>query len=146
MNADQTFPKRVFLVEDNLADVELSRLVLSESDMVGEVEVAHDGVQALQVLRGLDNEALPHFILLDLNMPRMDGREFLRNLKEDARLRRIPVIVLTTSRAPRDVAAAYDSQAAAYLVKPVDLSGFEEIVASLEAFWLARVEYPEPDS
>lgn len=139
---------RILLVDDNPADVMLARENLEDSKILHELSVAADGVEAMALLRREGEHAgkpLPDIVLLDLNMPRMDGRQVLEAMKADAMLRRVPVVVLTSSTAERDVVQSYDLQASAYVVKPVDLSGFGEIVAALEGFWFSVVRFPPKD-
>jgi len=136
---------RILLVEDNPADAELARENLQSTKILHELEIVSDGVEALQYLRreGKFRDApTPELILLDLNLPRKDGRELLGDLKADPKLRRIPVVVLTSSTAERDVLMSYDLQASAYVVKPVDLEGFGQIVRAIEGFWFSVVRFP----
>jgi CheY-like chemotaxis protein len=139
---------QLLLVEDNPADVELTRENLQTSKILHELHVAVDGLDAMEFVRkqGKHREApRPDLILLDLNLPRMDGREFLAELKANEALRRIPVVVLTSSQAEEDVLRAYELQASAYVTKPVDLAGFAKIVRGLENFWFSVVCFP-PES
>ncbi|MER8010372.1 MULTISPECIES: response regulator [unclassified Streptomyces] len=132
--AAATRPYDVLLVEDDLADAMLIQDALAERGTRNLTQVS-DGVEALEYLRDPNNER-PDLIVLDLNMPRMNGREFLAVVKEDADLRTIPVVVLTTSAAPDDVAGAYQHHANAYVTKPVNLEDFEAAVRSIDAFYL----------
>jgi CheY-like chemotaxis protein len=112
------------------------------------LHVATDGDEALAFLRREGEFALsprPHLILLDLNLPRRDGREVLREIKSDPSLRRIPVVVLTTSQSADDIAAVYDLSANCYITKPVDLNRFLEVVRLIQEFWLTAVKLPRPD-
>ncbi|TXJ79218.1 response regulator [Streptomyces lavendulae] len=127
-------PYDVLLVEDDVADAMLIQDALSERGARNLTQVP-DGVAALDYLRDPDN-ARPDLIVLDLNMPRMNGREFLAVVKEDAALRTIPVVVLTTSAAPDDVSGAYSHHANAYVTKPVNLEEFEAAVRSIDTFYL----------
>ena len=138
-------PVEILLVEDNPGDVELTLHALQEAKLRNSVSVARDGEEALRFLRredGYEDAPRPDIILLDLNMPRMDGREVLRAIKEDSGLKRIPVVVLTTSEAEQDVLDAYDYRANAYIVKPIDFHQFFRTIQSLEDFWLAVVRLP----
>jgi len=138
-------PIRILLVEDNAGDVRLTREALTEAKVANTLVVARDGVEALALLRregAYACEARPDLILLDLNLPRMNGREVLTVLKADSDLRRIPVVMLTTSDAERDVLAAYDLGVNAYVVKPVDLEQFFRVIESLDGFWLSVVKLP----
>jgi len=135
----------LLLVEDNPGDVELTREALEEAKVRNRLSVVCDGVEALAFLRreGAYRDApRPDLVLLDLNLPRMDGREVLAAIKADPALRTIPTVVLTTSDAERDILAAYQLHANAYIVKPVDLGQFLGVVRSIEGFWLAVVKLP----
>ena len=132
----------LLLVEDNLGDVGLVREALVTCGASAELRVARDGLDALTLLQKPANGFFPDLILLDLNLPRMDGRELLARLKADAALRRIPVVVFTSSNAPQDVSRAYELQANCYLVKPPDLAGLEQLFGLLDAFWLRTVRLP----
>jgi CheY-like chemotaxis protein len=137
-------PINVLVVDDNPADLVLARKLLARSKILVAMDEARDGVEAFEFLRRQGRHAdaaRPDLILLDLNMPRMDGREVLRQLKIDPDLRGIPVVVLTFSTAERDVVKSYDLQASAYVVKPVDLDGFSEIVRAIEGFWFSVVRF-----
>ena len=139
-------PVRILQVEDSPGDVRLTREVFREADVANDLVVVEDGERALAYLRGeppyADRER-PDLLLLDLNLPRKDGREVLQELKADPALRRTPVIVLTTSAAERDIVESYDMAVNAYLTKPVDLSEFVEVVRSIECFWLRNAHLPE---
>jgi len=135
----------ILLVEDNPGDVRLTREALREAKFRNELYVAEDGVEAIAFLRreGQYADAVrPHLILLDLNLPRKDGREVLAEIKEDPDLKRIPVVVLTTSQAEADIIKAYNLHANCYINKPVDLDQFLTVVKSIEDFWLAIVKLP----
>ncbi|MFD3935453.1 response regulator [Streptomyces sp. NPDC058611] len=133
-------PFDVLLVEDDTADAMLIEEALSERGARNLVQVT-DGVAALEHLRDPEN-ARPDLIVLDLNMPRMNGRDLLKVLKSDEILQAIPVVVLTTSTAPDDVAGAYSSHANAYVAKPVNLEDFERAVQSIDAFYLDTAAHP----
>jgi two-component system, chemotaxis family, response regulator Rcp1 len=138
-------PVELLLVEDNPGDVELTREALDEARVHNRLSVVGDGVEALAFLRRQGAHAAaprPDLVLLDLNLPRKDGREVLAEIKRDPELRRIPVVVLTTSEAEKDVLGAYDLYASAYIVKPVDLDQFLSVVRSIEGFWLSVVTFP----
>jgi CheY-like chemotaxis protein len=139
-------PIQILLVEDNPGDVRLTREVLKEGRIHNTLNVVGDGVEALAFLRreGKYAEAEPQdLVLLDLNLPKKDGREVLAEMKSDPVLRRIPVIILTTSSAELDVLTAYDLHANCYITKPVDLDQFVTVVRSIEDFWLAIVKLPD---
>jgi len=136
---------RILLVEDNPADVELAKENLATCKIIHDLYTVGDGVEAMEFLRRRGKHAsapVPDLFLLDLNMPRKDGREVLSEMKADPALRLIPVVILTSSTAERDVVKSYDLQASAYVIKPVDLKGFGEIVRAIEGFWFAVVKYP----
>ena len=136
---------QILLVEDNPGDVRLTREALKEAKFRNKVQVVGDGVEALAYLRqqGEYNGAMrPHLIMLDLNLPRMDGREVLAAIKKDADLRRIPVVVLSSSEAEADIARAYELHANAYVTKPVDIEHFLQVVKAIEEFWVEIVKLP----
>jgi len=135
----------ILMVEDNPADVRLTREAFSEAKISNSLYVVSDGVEAMSFLRREAPYAdvpRPDLILLDLNLPRKDGREVLAEIKADPSLRRIPVVVLTTSRSDADVLSSYNLHANCYITKPVDLERFLEIVHSVENFWLTAVTLP----
>lgn len=138
-------PATVLLVEDNEGDVVLTQEALRDAKLHVALERVADGHEALAYLRregGHANAAVPDLILLDLNMPRMDGRELLTIVKADPALRAIPVVVLTSSSAEIDVLESYDLQASCYITKPVDFERFREIVERLQDFWFTLVRLP----
>jgi len=134
----------ILLVEDNPADIRLTQEVFKDCKVANRLWVARDGLEAMDFLLGkTGGEAImPDLILLDLNMPRMDGREVLDELKKDERLKTIPVIVLTTSETEQDILRSYQLGANSYITKPVDLIQFVRVVRSIEDFWLAVVKMP----
>lgn len=135
----------LMLVEDNPADVRLAQEVFRQAGFAHELLIARDGEQALQMLhRQGDHAALPRpdLVLLDLNLPRRDGREVLRELKQTPALASIPVLVLSTSKADRDVLDCYAAHANAYLVKPVDFAEFSKLSRLIQEFWLGVVQLP----
>jgi two-component system, chemotaxis family, response regulator Rcp1 len=136
---------QILLVEDNPGDVRLTQEALKEAKFRNTVQVVGDGVEALAYLRqqGKYSAATrPHMVMLDLNMPRMDGREVLEAIKKDPDLRRIPVVVLTSSEAETDIARAYELYANCYVTKPVDIDHFLQVVKSIEEFWVEIVRLP----
>jgi CheY-like chemotaxis protein len=138
-------PVEILLVEDNPGDVELVREALAEGGIPSSVNVVGDGEEALTYLRGQGPHAravLPDFMLLDLKLPKKGGLEVLAEMKGDAALRRIPVIVLSSSDAPQDVLRAYDLQASCYVTKPADLDEFERIMQTIRDFTLTVVQLP----
>ena len=148
MNASTSSePIQILLVEDSPGDVRLTREVLRDARIANELHIVGDGEEAMRFLRrqgAFDGVPRPDLILLDLNLPRKDGREVLAELKEDPDLHLIPVIVLTTSAAEQDVLRSYDLNAACYITKPIDLDEFIAVVRSIEAFWLSIVRLPPP--
>ena len=139
------FPVNILLVEDNPGDVLLTQEAFSEGRYLPRLSVVEDGVEAMTFLRRQDGYAdapRPDLILLDLNLPRKDGRELLAEVKEDPDLRYIPIIVLTTSNAEQDVRRAYKLHANCYLTKPLDMDDFLKKVRSIEEFWLNVVRLP----
>jgi chemotaxis family two-component system response regulator Rcp1 len=136
----------VLIVDDSPADVRLIREAMRDSPIPSEIHVVPDGVEAIAYLRRGGSYATaerPHLILLDLNMPRKDGREVLREIKADAGLRKIPVVVLSSSGAPEDIARSYDAHANCYLRKPVDFEEFRGLVRQIESFWFSAAELPD---
>jgi len=140
-----TRPIEILLVEDNPGDARLTIEAMREAKMRNRIHVVEDGVEAMAFLRrqGSFGEApRPDLILLDLNLPRKDGREVLAEVKADPDLKRIPVVILTTSRAEEDVMRAYDLHANCYVTKPVDLAQFMKIVSQIDEFWVKVVTLP----
>ena len=138
-------PIEVLLVEDNPGDAELTRIALEDSKISVNLNVVEDGVEAMAFLHKQGNYAnAPHpdIVLLDLNLPRKDGREVLAEIKADQKLRRIPVVVLTTSQSEEDILKAYNLSANCFITKPVDFDQFVKIVQSIENFWFAIVKLP----
>lgn len=146
MNTDvSTRPIEVLLVEDNPGDVRLTREALKEGKVWNTLHVVEDGVAAMAFMRREGEYAhapRPDLILLDLNLPRKDGREVLALLKADENLKRIPVIILTTSQAEEDILKAYNLNANCYISKPVDFEQFLKVVRSIKEFWLTIVKLP----
>jgi len=135
----------ILLVEDNIGDVRLTELAFKEGKVRNKLHVTMDGAEAMAFLRRegrYESVPRPDLILLDLNLPKKDGREVLAEIKTDADLKRIPVVVLTTSQAEQDVLKSYNLHANCYITKPVDLEKFLSVVRSLEDFWLSIVRLP----
>ena len=135
----------ILLVEDNLGDADLAREALENSKLHNTLEVVEDGEKAMAYLRReapYAEATRPDLILLDLNLPKKDGRQVLAEIKADPSLRRIPVVILTTSKAEEDVLKTYDLHANCYITKPIDLKQFLHVVRSIEDFWLSIVVLP----
>jgi two-component system, chemotaxis family, response regulator Rcp1 len=138
-------PIEILLVEDSPGDVRLTREALVEGKVRNNLHVVENGVEALRFLRREDEYAdavRPDLILLDLNLPKMDGRQVLEKIKADLELRTIPVVILTSSEAEEDICRAYDLHANCYVTKPVDLEQFITVVKSIEMFWFTIVKLP----
>ena len=141
-------PIEILLVEDNPGDVRLTMEALKEGKVHNKLYVAKDGVEALAFLYQTgeySNMPIPDLILLDLNLPKKDGREVLAEIKADPQLKRIPVIILTTSDSEQDILKTYDLHANSYITKPVELDSFIKIIQAIESFWLAVVKLPSAD-
>ncbi len=139
-------PIDVLLVEDSPGDVRLTREAFHEANKSMRLHVASDGVEAMAFLRHQGAHAhapRPDLILLDLNLPKMDGREVLVRIKQDDNLRIIPTVILTTSKAEADIVRSYELQANCYLTKPMHLDSFESLVRSINDFWLTKAQLPK---
>jgi CheY-like chemotaxis protein len=138
-------PIEVLLVEDNPGDVRLTQEAFRDANPSVHLHVASDGVEAMAILRREGTHARdprPDLILLDLNLPKMDGREVLAHIKKDDALKTIPTVILTTSDAEMDISKSYQLQANCYLTKPVQLTAFEALVKSVNDFWLTKAKLP----
>jgi CheY-like chemotaxis protein len=136
----------ILLVEDNPGDVRLTIEVLKDNRIVNKLSLAGDGEEALKYLRkekGYENVTKPDLILLDLNLPKIDGRQVLAEIKNDEKLKRIPVIVLTTSKSEEDILKMYNLHANCYITKPIDLKQFMKVIKTIEEFWLTIVKLPK---
>jgi chemotaxis family two-component system response regulator Rcp1 len=145
MTESQPEAVEILLAEDNPGDVKLTEKAFERGHVYNNLHVVGDGVEAMEYLRQEGEYAdapRPDLILLDLNMPRMNGEDVLEELNEDPDLGRIPVVVLTSSEAEEDIIRSYDLNANAYMTKPVDFSGFIDVVERLEEFWLSVVKIP----
>jgi chemotaxis family two-component system response regulator Rcp1 len=143
----RTRPIEILLVEDNQGDVRLTREALQEGKVLNRMSDVGDGVLAMEFLRHegkYSRSPHPDIILLDLNLPRKDGRELLAEIKMDPNLRRIPVVILTTSKSEEDILMSYDLHANCFITKPVDLDQFIKVIKSVEEFWFTIVRLP-PD-
>jgi chemotaxis family two-component system response regulator Rcp1 len=141
-------PAEILLVEDNPGDVRLTQEALKEGKVLNNLHVVEDGVEAMAFLRQEGQYAdapRPDVILLDLNLPRKNGREVLAEVKADEDLRRIPVVILTVSQAEEDILKSYDLNGNCYVTKPLDLDQFIKVVKSIEEFWLTIVTLPPND-
>jgi CheY-like chemotaxis protein len=140
-------PVQILMAEDNPADARLVREVMADSKILNELHVVPDGVEAMAFLRRSGKYASvprPSLIFLDLNMPRKDGREVLAEIKNDPDLKRIPVVVMTSSKAEEDIARAYNEHANCYVRKPIDFDQFHTVVKTIASFWFTAVELPPP--
>jgi len=145
-SGDFDMPIEVLLVEDSPGDVRLTREAFKEANRTIRLSVAIDGVEAMAFLRRegeFSNSPRPDLILLDLNLPKMDGREVLSHIKEDESLKTIPTVILTTSDAEADIVKSYQLRANCYLTKPVQLDAFEALVKSINDFWLTKAKLPQ---
>lgn len=143
--SDSSRPIEILLVEDNPADVRLTEETLLEGRVSHHLSIAGDGETALHMVRGegpYANQPRPDLILLDLDLPKLDGRDVLAELKQDPVLRKIPIIVLTTSCAREDIEHSYRLHANCYIAKPVEYGEFVEVIRLIEDFWLRRVQLP----
>lgn len=144
-NCDSTKPINILLVEDNPGDIRLTQEVLKDGKICNTLSVVMDGEEAIAFLKktGKYKDAItPEIILLDLNLPKKDGRQVLAEIKSDSNLKLIPVIILTTSAAEQDILNTYANHANAYITKPVDFDQFINVVRSIENFWLTIVKLP----
>lgn len=147
MAAPDTVPIEVLLVEDNVGDVRLTKEALRDAKVRNNLHVVPDGVEAMAFLRREGRYAgvpRPDLVLLDLNLPKKGGLEVLEEIKTDAALQHIPVVILTTSQAEQDIVQSYRRRANAYVTKPVDLEQFLKVVGSIEQFWLEIVKLSRP--
>lgn len=145
VDAAKARPIEILLVEDNPADVRLTREAFRDAKLVNNLHCVDDGVEAMRFLRREGPYAtspVPDIVLLDLNLPRKDGREVLKEMKEDPELSVLPVVVLTTSRADEDVVRSYMLHANCFITKPVDFDQFIHVVRSIECFWFGVVTLP----
>ncbi|HEX9514175.1 MAG TPA: response regulator [Puia sp.] len=136
----------ILLVDDNEGDILLTREALEEAKIVNRISVAYDGIEAIRFLKKdppFSRGDTPDLILLDINLPKMDGKEVLSIIKSDPALKRIPVIMLTTSSSEKDILTSYDNHANCYITKPVDLERFMEVVRTIEDFWTSIVKLPK---
>jgi CheY-like chemotaxis protein len=145
MNPATMVPAEILLVEDSPSDIRLTEKVMADARIANNLHVVRDGVEAIAFMRcegPYESMPRPDLVLLDLNLPRVDGREVLHAIKSDPELHRTPVVVLTTSREEQDVLRSYELQANSYISKPIDLGEFIEVVRSIEGYWLNIVRLP----
>lgn len=138
-------PIKILLVEDSRADARLIVEVFKEERIAVDVEIVRDGEAAMSYLRRegeYSEKPLPDLILLDLNMPKKDGREVLAEVKADEHLKSIPIVILTTSQSEEDILKSYNLQASCYVTKPIDLEQFTKIIKALDGFWFSAVRFP----
>ena len=138
-------PIEILLVEDNEGDVFLTKKAFEKAKIINNITVASDGKEALRMLRHetpYETVARPDIILLDINLPKKNGKEVLADIKNDDNLKRIPVVILTSSKAEQDVLKTYDLHANSYIVKPIDLEKFKGVVTAIEDFWFSVVVLP----
>ncbi len=141
-------PVNILLVEDNPGDVFLTKEAFAKAKISNNIHVAKDGEEALQYLKresGYEDATRPDIVLLDLNLPKMDGREVLHRIKSDSELRSIPVVILSGSEAEQDILKTYNLHASSYIVKPIDLDQFSRVVSAIENFWFTIVVLPHQD-
>lgn len=145
MHDSSVKPIDILLVEDNPGDARLATEALKESKLKNQIYIARDGIEAMDFLRQKNQFSTaprPDLILLDLNLPRMDGRQVLAEIKSDDELKRIPVVILTISKDEEDVLRSYNLHANCFITKPIDLEQFMKVVRSIEDFWLTIVKLP----
>jgi chemotaxis family two-component system response regulator Rcp1 len=148
-NGAQCGPIEILLVEDNPGDVRLTKEALKEGKVANQINVVMDGIAAMDFLHRegkYENAPIPDMILLDLNLPKKNGREVLAEIKADSNLKHIPVVVLTTSQAEKDIIMTYNLHANCYITKPVDFDQFISVVKSIENFWFTVVKLPPKEN
>jgi CheY-like chemotaxis protein len=146
MEVNRIEPAQVLLVEDNEDDVELTLEAFKESKITMRVHVVENGIKAMKFLRrqeGYEDKPRPDLVLLDLNLPIMDGREVLKEIREDPELTDLPVVVLTTSQSDEDITQVYKMHANCYVTKPVDFAQFTKVINQIEGFWFQLVKLPK---
>lgn len=139
-------PIKILLVEDNEGDILLIQEALIEAKIINKMQISRDGSSAIKLLEDLsvnDQGSLPDVILLDINLPKKNGHEVLASIKENPALKKIPIIVLTTSASETDIFKAYDLHANCYIVKPVEVNNFLQVISKIESFWLTVVKLPK---
>ena len=134
-------PIEILLVEDNPGDVKLTQMALENAKVINNLHIVNNGKEALEFLFS-EKQIKPDIVLLDLNLPVIDGREVLKKIKEDSNLKRTPVVILTSSKAEEDIIKTYDLHANCYITKPIDLEQFLNVIKTIEDFWLTIVKLP----
>lgn len=134
----------IFLIEDNATDIMMIREAFSQCGIVNPVTIARDGAMAMDILKTA--APLPGLIILDLNLPKIDGHGVLEQIKKDAELRKIPIVVLTSSKSPQDIERAYQLHANCYITKPMDFYRFMDVIGVMKEFWLGMATLPETSS
>jgi len=146
MSTDQmNRPVKILLIEDNEADVRLTKEGIKEAKMLNDLYVVNDGIKAMDFLNHkgeFEDMPVPDLILLDLNLPKKDGREVLEEIKKDPELKQIPVVILTTSEAEQDILKSYKLHANCYVTKPIGINQFVDVIKAIEGFWLTIVKLP----
>ena len=135
----------IFLVEDSIADIAMLEEVLLDSSLKINLEISFNGEEALRLLQEKIPDSLPDMILLDLNLPRLDGIDVLKHIKSDEVLKRIPVVILSTSSNKKDILKSYEEHANCFITKPSDFDEFEKVIQALENFWFSTVRLPKHD-
>jgi CheY-like chemotaxis protein len=138
-------PVKILLIEDNEADVRLTKEGIKEAKMLNDLYVVNDGIKAMDFLNHkgeFEDMPVPDLILLDLNLPKKDGREVLEEIKQDPKLKQIPVVILTTSEAEQDILKSYKLHANCYVTKPIGINQFVDVIKAIEGFWLTIVKLP----
>jgi chemotaxis family two-component system response regulator Rcp1 len=141
-------PVKILLIEDNEADVRLTKEGIKEAKMLNDLYVVNDGIKAMDFLNRkgeYEDVPVPDLILLDLNLPKKDGREVLEEIKQDSNLKQIPVVILTTSEAEQDILKSYKLHANCYVTKPIGINQFVDVIKAIEGFWLTIVKLPNMD-
>lgn len=146
MNVDLAEPIEILLVEDNEGDIFLTKKAFEKAKIANNIYVAKDGEEAMKILNkqgDYSNSPTPHIVLLDINLPKKTGIEVLKEMKQRDKLKRIPVVILTSSKAEQDIVKTYDLYASSYIVKPLSLHNFHEVVTAIEDFWFSVVVLPK---
>jgi two-component system response regulator len=145
MEGQTLIPIKILVAEDNAGDARLIKEVLKEGKIYTSVQIVRDGVEVMEYLNKSKNQTnnnFPDLIILDLNMPRKDGREVLAEIKSDERLKKIPVVIMTISKAEEDIIKTYNLHANCFITKPIDLNQFIKVIKSIEEFWFSIVTLP----